>query len=145
MKVLTARGMRLLEAAAVEEGLDYRRLMENAGSAAARRIRTLDSLSGRTAVILCGSGNNGGDGFVVARKLAEENFAVTAVLLCGQPKSAQAREMYSRMEGLGVSVLNLETEPYMVASAVREAQLVVDAVYGIGFHLHLLLHTPVHS
>lgn len=45
MKVLTARGMRLLEAAAVEEGLDYRRLMENAGSAAARRIRTLDSLS----------------------------------------------------------------------------------------------------
>ena len=35
MKVLTARGMRLLEAAAVEEGLDYRRLMENAGSAAA--------------------------------------------------------------------------------------------------------------
>lgn len=134
MKVLTARGMRLLEAAAVEEGLDYRRLMENAGSAAARRIRTLDGLTGRTAVVLCGSGNNGGDGFVVARKLAEESFAVTAVLLCGQPKSAQAREMYSRMEGLGVSVLNLETEPYMVASAVREAQLVVDAVYGIGFH-----------
>ena len=134
MKVLTARGKRLLEAAAVEQGLDSRRLIENAGSAAARRIRTLDSLSGRTAVILCGSGNNGGDGFVVARKLAEENFAVTAVLLCGQPKSAQAREMYSRMEGLGVSVLNLETEPYMVASAVREAQLVVDAVYGIGFH-----------
>ena len=72
MKVLTARGMRLLEAAAVEEGLDYRRLMENAGSAAARRIRTLDGLTGRTAVVLCGSGNNGGDGFVVARKLAEE-------------------------------------------------------------------------
>ena len=133
MKVLTARGMRLLEAAAVEEGLDYRRLMENAGSAAARRIRTLEGLIGRNAVVLCGSGNNGGDGFVVARKLAEENFAVTAVLLCGQPKSAQAREMYSRMEGLGVSVLNLETEPYMAASAVREAQLVVDAVYGIGF------------
>ena len=56
MKVLTARGMRLLEAAAVEEGLDYRRLMENAGSAAARRIRTLDGLTGRTAVVLCGSG-----------------------------------------------------------------------------------------
>ena len=44
MKVLTARSMRLLEAAAVDEGLDYLRLMENAGSAAARHIRQLDSL-----------------------------------------------------------------------------------------------------
>ena len=75
-----------LEAAAVEEGLDYRRLMENAGSAAARRIRTLDSLSGRTAVILCGSGNNGGDGWVCARALAQAGWPVTLVA----PRAAEA-------------------------------------------------------
>lgn len=46
MKVLNAKGMRLLEAAAVEEGLDYLRLMENAGSAAARQIRALGGLAG---------------------------------------------------------------------------------------------------
>ena len=40
MKILTAREMRLVEASAVAEGLDYLRLMENAGSAAARVIRS---------------------------------------------------------------------------------------------------------
>ena len=134
MKVLTARSMRLLEAAAVDEGLDYLRLMENAGSAAARHIRQLDSLPGKKVVILCGRGNNGGDGFVVARKLLEEGFSVTAVLLCGRPESSQSKEMFSRIQHTDVTILNLETEPYVVSSAVREADLVVDAVYGIGFH-----------
>lgn len=134
MKVLNAKGMRLLEAAAVEEGLDYLRLMENAGSAAARQIRALGGLAGRRAVILCGKGNNGGDGFVVARKLLDEQCDVTVVLLCGQPQTPQSREMLSRLDGTGVSILNLETEPYIVSSAVKEAQLFVDAVYGIGFH-----------
>lgn len=134
MKILTTRTMRLLEAAAVEEGLDYLRLMENAGSAAARHIRRLDGLPGRNAVILCGKGNNGGDGFVIARKLLEEGFAVTVILLCGRPVSAQAREMLSRIEHTDVILLDLETEPYVAANAVREADLLVDAVYGIGFH-----------
>ncbi|WP_278854802.1 NAD(P)H-hydrate epimerase, partial [Gordonibacter pamelaeae] len=125
-----------LERAIAEAGTPLDALMRRAGRVLAfEACKALEGMEGaKEIVILCGSGNNGGDGFVVARKLAEESFAVTAVLLCGQPKSAQAREMYSRMEGLGVSVLNLETEPYMAASAVREAQLVVDAVYGIGFH-----------
>ena len=125
-----------LEQAIAEAGTPLDALMRRAGRFLAFEARkALEGVEGAgEIVILCGNGNNGGDGFVVARKLAEESFAVTAVLLCGQPKSAQAREMYSRMEGLGVSVLNLETEPYMAASAVREAQLVVDAVYGIGFH-----------
>ncbi len=135
MKVLTAKSMRLLEAAAVDEGLDYLRLMENAGSAAARRIRAIDNLSGRNTAVLCGSGNNGGDGFVVARKLREEGYDVSVVLLCGRPKSPQAREMLTRIESAGdIAVLNLETEPYLASDAVREADLVVDAVYGIGFH-----------
>ena len=91
---------------AVELGILPEILMENAAAAAFRQLSALcPRLAGKQVWLLMGSGNNGGDGFVVARKLAEENFAVTAVLLCGQPKSAQAREMYSRMEGLGVSVL----------------------------------------
>lgn len=59
---------------------------------------------------------------------------MTVVLLCGQPQTPQSREMLSRLDGTGVSILNLETEPYIVSSAVKEAQLFVDAVYGIGFH-----------
>ena len=68
MKVLTAQAMRRLEAAAVEEeGFDYCRLMENAGAAAARVIRSRYEVEGLPVTVLCGAGNNGGDGFVIAR------------------------------------------------------------------------------
>lgn len=79
MKVLTAEKMRQLEEAAVASGLDYRRLMENAGSAAARVIRSRYEVQGKAVTVLCGSGNNGGDGFVIARKLTEEGAQVTVV------------------------------------------------------------------
>ncbi len=134
MKVLTCREMRLVEASAVAEGLDYLRLMENAGSAAARIIRSRYPLAGKRAAVLCGRGNNGGDGFVIARKLLEEGAEVTVVMMCGDPASLEAREMLSRIRHTSVSLLSLETEPYVVSSTVREADLVVDAVYGIGFH-----------
>ncbi len=134
MKILTCREMRLVEAAAVADGLDYLRLMENAGSAAARVIRTRMPLEGKSAVILCGRGNNGGDGFVIARKLMEEGAAVTAILVCGEPAGLEAGEMLSRIRRADIAILSLETEPYVASSAVKEADLVVDAVYGIGFH-----------
>ncbi len=134
MKILTARDMRLVEAAAVAAGLDYPRLMENAGSAAGRLIRSRYEVRGRKVSVLCGKGNNGGDGFVVARKLMEEGADVTIVLLCGKPGTSDAADMYARAVGMGAAQCNMETEPYVAMTAVREAELLVDAVYGIGFH-----------
>ena len=90
MKILTAREMRLVEASAVAEGLDYLRLMENAGSAAARVIRSRYAVSGRRVTVLCGRGNNGGDGFVIARKLLEAGAEVTVALLCGYPTGLES-------------------------------------------------------
>ena len=134
MKILTARDMRLVEAAAVAGGLDYPRLMENAGSAAGRMIRSRYEVRGRKVSVLCGKGNNGGDGFVVARKLMEAGAEVTVVLLCGKPATSDAADMYARAVGIGAAQCNLETEPYVAMTAVREAEMLVDAVYGIGFH-----------
>ncbi len=133
-KVLTCAQMREVEKAAADSGLDYQRLMENAGSAAAKTIRQRYPVAGRPVAILCGKGNNGGDGFVIARKLLNEGASVTVVLTCGQPQTADAREMFSRLRTLDIGVVSLETEPYIAASSVREAALIVDAVYGIGFH-----------
>ena len=99
MKILTARDMRLVEAAAVAGGLDYPRLMENAGSAAGRMIRSRYEVRGRKVSVLCGKGNNGGDGFVVARKLMEAGAEVTVVLLCGKPATSDAADMYARAVG----------------------------------------------
>ena len=134
MKVLTCREMRMVEAAAVAEGLDYLRLMENAGSAAARLIRTHAEVAGKKVAVLCGRGNNGGDGFVIARKLLEEGADVTVVMACGEPGSLESREMLSRIRAARLPILSLESEPYVVSSTVKEADVVIDAVFGIGFH-----------
>lgn len=140
MKVLTSREMKQLEAAAVADGLDYLRLMENAGSAAARIIRSRYETAQRDITVLCGRGNNGGDGFVIARKLLEEGARVTVVLVCGQPTGLEAQEMLNRIRRTAVTILSLETEPYVASSAVRDADLLVDAVYGIGYHGELPDH-----
>src|SRR5512143_1689162 len=60
-------------------------LMENAGRGVAEAVRRrYGPLSGRTVVVLCGKGNNGGDGFVAARHLGRDAAAVVAVLV-GKP------------------------------------------------------------
>ena len=89
--------MRLVEAAAVADGLDYLRLMENAGSAAGRMIRSRYEVRGRKVSVLCGKGNNGGDGFVAARLLAAEGAKVTVVLMQGAPASDLAKQAYDKM------------------------------------------------
>ena len=114
MKILTARDMRLVEAAAVAGGLDYPRLMENAGSAAGRMIRSRYDVRGRKVSVLCGKGNNGGDGFVVSRKLMEAGAEVTVVLLCGKPATSDAADMLARAVGIGAAQCDMETEPYDV-------------------------------
>ncbi len=134
MTVLSVESMRKLEQAAVEGGLSYLRLMENAGSAAARIIRSTYAMEGRRVTVLCGNGNNGGDGFVIARKLMEEGALVTVVLMCGAPTTPQAKDTLARLRGTAVSLCNLETEPFLAAEAVRAAGMIVDAVFGIGFH-----------
>lgn len=126
--------MREIERKAVSSGLDLLRLMENAGSAAARQIREKYTVNGMPIVIVCGKGNNGGDGFVIARKLRDEGAKVTVVLACGDPATDDALEMFSRIQETEIAIINLETEPYIATNSVKEASLVVDAVYGIGFH-----------
>ena len=75
MKIFTELQMRNAEKAAAEAGMSFLRLMENAGSACAAEIRTRTDKSQKT-VVLCGKGKSGGDGFVIARKLAEEGYSV---------------------------------------------------------------------
>ncbi len=131
MLTATAAQVREIEKRAMTDGLSAGRLMENAGTAAARYIRTVAAKPLDT-VILCGAGNNGGDGFVIARKLFENGYKVTVILTDGMPKTDTAREAYSKIP-TDIPRIDLTAEPYRAASAVTAALLVVDAVYGIGF------------
>lgn len=131
MLIASAAKVREIEKRAMADGLSAGRLMENAGTAAARYIRTVTAQPLDT-VVLCGTGNNGGDGFVIARKLYENGYRVTVVLAGGTPKTDTAHEAYSKMP-TDIPRIDATAEPYRAASAVTAAAVVVDAVYGIGF------------
>ncbi len=97
-------------------------LMESAGLAVAREIEL--RWSPRRVAVLCGPGNNGGDGFVAARVLAEAGWPVRVALLGSREQlRGAAREQAARWQG--------PIEPLAPAS-LREAELVVDAIFGAG-------------
>ena len=126
MTIILKDSMKKAEAAANESGVSYTLLMQNAGNAAAEYIALTVSPVGKTAVILCGSGNNGGDGFVIAKNLSEKGAKVT-VALTDNPKTEDSALMFSKLPE-NVSVLSAEES----FQRIYEADIIVDALFGTG-------------
>lgn len=133
MVIVTCAQMREMEKNAIASGISALRLMENAGSAAARCIRESMPVAGRHCLVVCGKGNNGGDGFVVARRLMETNAQVTVVMACGAPVTPEAGEVFERLSNLRPTVIDA-SQTERCAAAIAASDIVVDAVYGTGFH-----------
>ena len=92
MKLVTAAGMRDLEGRAVEAGTSLDALMEEAGLAVAQEAwLALGVVAGRRVVALCGPGNNGGDGLVAARHLADWLAEVSVFIIA--PRDAADPKM----------------------------------------------------
>ena len=127
--------MKMAEKAASEQGLSYLQMMDNAGSRAANVIlkEFPEQVQGRT-LVLCGNGNNGGDGFVVARRLAQKGFTVHVVLLCGVPATDSAKEMANRLSSYGIVPVDGISQWSYTKQLIDESPLVVDGVFGTGFH-----------
>ena len=133
MKVLDSGQMRALEQAAVDQGGSYLELMENAGSAAARFLIKMESPAGKRIVILCGKGNNGGDGYVVARHLTVRGARVAVVLAQGDPATEISREMFEKLSDTSVRVLYLDRDWDFIKDLISSADYLYDGIYGIGF------------
>ena len=134
MKVLTSAAMKIAESAAVEQGSSYLELMERAGAGAAKRILALVDVTERPVLVLCGKGNNGGDGLVVARHLAQAGGKATVLFLMGRELSALSRSNLYALEGLPVTLLDGASLPEEERNGLfRSAGVVVDAVFGTGF------------
>src|SRR3954449_10093916 len=109
-----------------DQGVPSLELMETAGRAVAEAAAEAAG-AGRAAVV-CGKGNNGGDGLVAARALREMGFEIDALLLApGDQLSEDARANLERFEG----ATHLDTGELGVA--MRGTGVVVDAVFGTGF------------
>ncbi len=130
--VLTSEQVRVVEASSVELGMSWLRLMENAGSAAAKIIRDKVELRNKRTVIVCGKGNNGGDGYVIARKLSE-NGAQVRIVSVGSPSTPSSVEMASKAYGLGLRPIDFESYTDLCRQHIEEADILIDSVFGTGF------------
>ena len=95
-RIVTAAQMKEIERAGDAHGLSYLQMMENAGLAAYAELQKQFSHPGRLLVV-CGKGNNGGDGFVIARAAAKDGWNVTILLAEGEPKTVDAILNFERL------------------------------------------------
>jgi len=120
-ELLTPKEMAEADRLTIEAGIGGPTLMENAGRAVARAIRA--RFRPCRTLVLCGPGNNGGDGYVVARLLQQVGWPVTVAATAGPKKATDAAVAASLWRG--------PMARFGPKTAGRAA-LVVDAVYGAG-------------
>ena len=133
MKVSSVTKMRELDWTAIEKfGIEDRLLMENAGLAAYGVIRDEIGVAGRRFVVFCGVGNNGGDGFVIARKI-HSNGGEARVYIVGN------RKKFTGTAAMNLAIierLSLQVEELRDAASAEEAisgsDAIVDAIFGTG-------------
>lgn len=133
MKILTSSAMKIAESIAVEKGSSYMELMEQAGKGAADRILGLADVSGKQVTVLCGKGNNGGDGLVAARYLVEAGAEITVIFVMGRELSALARANLYELEKRRVHFLEPDAPLTRRLEAIRKSDVLIDAIFGTGF------------
>jgi NAD(P)H-hydrate epimerase len=150
MRVLNTQQMREADRRTIEDiGLPSIVLMENAGrQAVAAMEAAFDDLATSHVAVLCGRGNNGGDGFVVARTLAQRGVQSTVFLLGAVADvRGDARTNLEVLGRVGLTVVEISNAQdwELHFSEVSECDLIVDAMVGTGFSgaLSGLLETVV--
>jgi hydroxyethylthiazole kinase-like uncharacterized protein yjeF len=113
-------------------GIPAEALMESAGAQVAEAVQA-HCLAAQRGVIVCGPGNNGGDGFVCARKLYEAGFHSITVVYTGQLyKSEALANLEKLMISLPVPLVNAKTQSDLAIRHIQEADFIVDALFGSG-------------
>ena len=120
--IVTSSTMKKIESAS---NLSTTKLMDKAGKTVAKEIKK-HLRKNQHVLILCGSGNNGGDGFVVANAL--KDYSPKVLLIEGEPKTKEALSAYKKLSSKMI-VKNEDAK-----EAIQKASVIVDAVYGFGYH-----------
>ena len=150
MRILNAAQMREADRRTIEEiGIPSLVLMENAGRQVVAAIEAVhNDLADRKVAVLCGRGNNGGDGFVVARTLVQRGIDVS-VFLIGRVSDVRgdARTNLEILGRLGVTVVEIaDSQAWELHfSEIGDCTLIVDAIFGTGLNAPLagLMETVV--
>lgn len=134
MKVLTPQRMARYDEYAIKTwGIPSAVLMENAGRNTYRLMKELYLSGGEHIMVVCGRGNNGGDGFVIARYALIDGFKVHAYLIAKKQDlkgdAALNMELYS---SLGGEIIECADKPKEVKEGAKDAHFIVDAIFGTG-------------
>src|SRR5437016_8074051 len=134
MKIVTATEMREIDRITSERfGVPSLTLMENAGTAVAEFVLAEYPAAQKISVV-CGKGNNGGDGFVAARKLHEAGREVGVLLLADSAElRGDAAAMFKKLPMSSILARSSEELKSDKARAVFESDLLIDAILGPGF------------
>lgn len=136
MKIVTAAQMQQIDKRAITEiGIPGIVLMESAGTQVVAVLEREFPESLGNVGIVCGKGNNGGDGFVIARRLANRGYTVTVYLLCApQELKGDALINADICQRLGLSLVVM-TKPEAVSTLgenLERHELIIDAIFGTG-------------
>ncbi len=129
--ILSNDRIKKTEAAANAQGLTYEKMMEKAGKGCADFILSHFPY-GESVTILCGKGRNGGDGFVAARHLSDAGADVTVIKLFDCPSDELSEKNFKRLPKY-VTVLQHPQDCKEIVGAIKYADVIVDAGFGIGF------------
>lgn len=134
MKIVTAEEMREIDRLTTEQyGVPSLTLMENAGAAVAEFARKHFDFS--SVGVVCGKGNNGGDGFVAARKLHEAGKQVSVLVLARNAEELRgdAADMFKKLSFAPLWVSDEADFSKAQVEQALQAELIVDAILGTGF------------
>ena len=133
MKISTVSEMRDLDQTAIRVfGIKDELLMENAGGAVYSVIATEVAVNGKTFIVCCGIGNNGGDGLVIARKIYSNGGNVKVFVLGDRAKyKGAARLNLEIVSKLGILIREV-TSVDAIRTDIAHADAIVDAIFGTG-------------
>ena len=134
VKVVTVSQMREIEAEADRSGISYAQMMENAGQAIADRV--LDLVGAREGIrvtFLIGKGNNGGDGIIAGRILAQEPSISVRYYVIGRDKDD---ELLRQVASTGfVAEVGADSDTRVLQNLIATTDILIDALFGIGVRL----------
>ena len=130
MKVLTAAEMREVDRLTIEMGIPGIILMENAAQAVVEEmVRQFGTMRGHRVAVLCGKGNNGGDGLAIARILAVRHNPASLHVMLTQPADEFTGDAAANLKMLKASGVGVQSN---LPSDAAQVTIVVDAVLGTG-------------